>query len=297
MTAEEALTYAHLSNWDVRKSPLFTEEGLAVPNRFATIRNNPFEEGKVDVLGVVGSKYEPIQNEDHADLLNVLVDESGAHFETAGSLRNGTQTFITMKLPETMTIGGVDEVETYIAALNSHDGTKAFQFIVSPVRIVCANTQAMAEQKAKSRFSVRHTKNGAEGIITQARETLNLTYKFVEAFEKEAEKLIQKSMDEAEFYSIVENLYVMPNDPSELIRTRVEDNRSKLMELFMDSPTATQIRGTAWAGYQAVTEYLDHYVIRQGKDANTQADYRAMNVITGNYDDMKANAFRMLVNA
>lgn len=297
LTAEEALRFAHLSSWNVRKVPLFISGGQEVADKFATVRDNPFEDGKVDVLGVVGKKYEPIQNEDHADLLDALVDESGAHFETAGSLKDGKQTFITMKLPKHISIGGVDDVETYIAALNSHDGSKAFQFIVTPVRIVCANTQAAAINGAKSRFSVRHTKKGAEGIIAQARETLDMTFKFVETFQVEAEKLIQKSMDEAEFYKIVEKLYVLQDDSSEIVKTRTENNRSKMIELFVDSPTATEIRGTAWAGYQAVTEYLDHFVQVQGRDVDQMANYRAMNVATGTSDEMKANAFRLLVNA
>ncbi len=29
--------------------------------------------------------------------------------------------------------------------------------------------------------------------------------------------------------------------------------------LFHDSPTQQTVRGTAWAGYQAVVEYVDHY--------------------------------------
>ena len=34
--------------------------------------------GRPDVLGVVGRGYTPIQNEEHADLLDALVDESGS---------------------------------------------------------------------------------------------------------------------------------------------------------------------------------------------------------------------------
>ena len=301
LTAEEALRHAHLADWNVRKEPIFFDAGdagmLEVADKFVTVRDNPFIAGQKDVLGVVGSKYAPIQNEDHANLLDALVDESGAHFETAGSLKGGRQTFITMKLPNHIEVGGSDKIETYIAALNSHDGTKAFQFIVTPIRIVCANTQAAALNAATSRFSIRHTKSGADGIIAQARETLGMTFKFLDSFQLEAEKLIQKEMDEAAFYGIVEQLYAMPNDPSEIILTRTENNRSKLMELFMDSPTATGIRGTAWAGYQAVTEYLDHFVTVQGRDERSMQQYRAMAVATGQSDDLKARAFKLLQNA
>jgi hypothetical protein len=95
MTAQEALDAAHLAGWNVRKMPLqvpqepvITENGattpepLAVPEHFATVRTNPIS-GTIDVFGVVGSKYEPVQNEASCALLDALVDESGAHFETA----------------------------------------------------------------------------------------------------------------------------------------------------------------------------------------------------------------------
>jgi hypothetical protein len=104
-------------------------------------------------------------------------------------------------------------------------------------------------------------------------------------------------MDEAKFYEIVEQLYGMPNDPSNLIQDRIETNRSKVMELFMDSPTAKGIRGTAWAGYQAVTEYLDHFAMTQGKTESQMTTYRALAVASGANDELKQKAFRLLVNA
>ena len=88
-----------------------------------------------------------VQNEEHCELLNLLVDEAGAHFETAGSLRGGRETFVTMKLPQSITLAGThgsDDIELYLAAMSSHDGTAAWRVIVTPVRIVCANTQRMA---------------------------------------------------------------------------------------------------------------------------------------------------------
>ena len=75
MTAREALDAAHLSGWNVRKlalqipqEPIITDDGvttpppIAVPDQFATVRDNPIVAGRIDYLGVVGSKYEPVQN-------------------------------------------------------------------------------------------------------------------------------------------------------------------------------------------------------------------------------------------
>lgn len=163
-TAGEAMQYAYLGGWDVHKVALMTEPvitaddvtTLEVPGAYSTVRTNP-KTGTKDVLGVVGEAYTPIQNEAHADLLNALVDQSGAHFETAGALRGGRQVFITMKAPNTMQIGGRDAVDLYLVALNSHDGTSSFRLLVSPVRVVCANTQAAAIAAAKSSYKIRHT--------------------------------------------------------------------------------------------------------------------------------------------
>jgi len=185
--AAAAMTYAKLGGWNVRKEHLqavaMTADGvttLDVPGKYATVRTHPVI-GAPEVLGMVGESYTPIQNEQHCDLLDALVDESGAHFETAGSLRGGRRVFLSMKLPETMTVGGVDPITTYLGALNSHDGSMAFRLLVTPVRVVCANTQAAAIRRARSSFSIQHT-SGAEGQIQAAREALGLTFTFMAAF-------------------------------------------------------------------------------------------------------------------
>jgi phage/plasmid-like protein (TIGR03299 family) len=297
-TAEEAMKFAHLADWDVRKQPLYTSDilstqPLAIKDRFATIRTNPWTK-QPEVLGVVGSKYTPIQNEDHADLLNALVDESGAHFETAGSIKGGTQTFMTMKLPNSMKIGGFDEIQPYIIALNSHDGSMAFQFLISPIRVVCANTQAAALKSAKSRFSVKHTKNGTKSIIAQARDALGMTYEYLEDFERKAEWMIQQELTIEEFGKVVDAILPLSEDASDLIINRVGAERATLVGLFETSETMSGIRGTAWSGYQAVTEYLDHYRTVSGKDTNQSSIYRAMQAVNGKSDEIKEKAFALL---
>ncbi len=46
--------------------------------------------------------------------------------------------------------GTQDRTELYLAALNSHDGSSKFTFLVTPIRIVCANTQSAALRDAKA---------------------------------------------------------------------------------------------------------------------------------------------------
>ncbi len=296
--AAQAMQFARLGGWNVRTmalqtAPVLSGDGvfgaLPVPDQFATVRTNPVS-GGVDVLGVVGRGYTVIQNEEHADLLNRLVDESGgAYFETAGSLRGGRSVFLSMKLPRTMNVGGVDRVDLYLIALNSHDGTSAFRLLVSPVRVVCANTQALALRRAQSSFSIRHT-SGAKGNIAQAREALGLTFKYAETFEREAEAMIQASLTDAQFAQIIGKLWTTESG-SKRSATITANRADVLTGLFADAPTNASIRGTRWAGYQAITEYLDHFAPVAGGTDTARAERVATG---GTVTTVKARAFEML---
>src|SRR5579859_4155755 len=206
------MEHARLGWWNVRKEHLqavvVTDDGVTtidIPDRYATVRTNPVT-GKPEALGVVGPSYVPIQNEEHCDLLDALVDESGAHFETAGSLKGGRQVFITMKLPDTMQVGGTDAVDTYLTACNSHDGSMAFRLMVTPVRVVCANTLAAAIRGARSSFSIHHT-TGARSQIQAAREALGLTFRYMGEFQVEAERMLDSAMTDAQFTKLVRLLW------------------------------------------------------------------------------------------
>ena len=79
-----------------------------------------------------------------------------------------------------------------IAALNSHDGKSAFRLLV------CANTQHAPLRDHVSSWSIRHTWN-AKTAVQAARDTLGLTFAYVEAFEVEAERMINTTVTDARF--------------------------------------------------------------------------------------------------
>jgi hypothetical protein len=152
LTVEDAMSYAHLGGWDVRKreiaTTLPTGDGVtttAIPGKYVTVRTNPIT-GKEEVIGlaaghagIVGDTYTPFQNESLTDYLATMTDESGAFLDTAGSMRGGADVFVTMKLPKPMLVGGVDELDVNIAILNNHTGARAITGLITPTRICCAN--------------------------------------------------------------------------------------------------------------------------------------------------------------
>jgi phage/plasmid-like protein (TIGR03299 family) len=297
MNAEHALAAAHLAGWNVRKTQIFArdEHGneVAIGNRFATIYTNPISNAST-YLGVVGGHYTPIQNEAHADLLDAIVDESGAHFETAGSLRGGRETFITMKMPETMLIGGKDAVDMYLIGLNSHDGTSSFRFMISPVRVVCANTQAAALRSAVSSFSVRH--NGiASSRLQEAREALSMTWKYAEEFELSAQMMIEKSISDRAFDKITAQLFGGATATTARAKNVVDEHRAGVSAIWnSDGDTMRGMHGNRWGAYQAITEYIDHNMgVRSTGDSADVA--RARRVVTSkSVQSIKETAFSAL---
>ena len=313
MTAREALHAAHLAGWNVRKmalqvpqQPILTEHGvatpapLAVPEHYATVRTNPIT-GRPDVLGVVGAKYEPVQNEASCALLDALVDESGgAHFETAGALRGGRETFVTMKLPTTMVFdgrdGSTDRTDFYLAALNSHDGSSAYRCLVTPIRIVCANTQSAAIGSAKASFAIRHT-GGARAAIQEARDALKLSWRYIEAFEAEAAALYAAPMDTAQMVEFTRDLLDVNAAPTQATARHRGERAAGIVKLWTSSPTITAIAGTRWAAYNAVTEFCDHVVpVRGAANPSDASAARALRTITaaGSAQSLQAKAFRVL---
>jgi phage/plasmid-like protein (TIGR03299 family) len=306
MTVTEAMEAAHLTGWNVRKIDLggtdtrseLSEDGVTqieehvdFPNWKGVVRTNPVS-GKTEQLGVVGAGYHHVQNEEHAEFLEALLDESGARFiQTAGALRGGRHVFYCAKLPSSMLIGGVDQVDTFISTMNGHDGTRALMAVASPIRVVCANTEAAAIGSASQKWSTRHTK-GAARAIEDARKALSMTFKFHEAFEKEAERMIQAELTTGEFEKIIDGIFEPAREiDSPTTQANKKARTRTLIQLFEEADTQAAVRGTRWAGYNAVTEFIDHYADASGKGLKAKDTARALSAIDGKGFQLKTDAF------
>lgn len=314
LTADEALKVAQL-DWEVFKSedpvatPVKDIDGntflLPMENKFLTYRFHPKTQTP-QALGVVGAIYEPWQNREAFSFLNYLVDEFGAVFETAGSLNNGKQVFMTLKMPRTITVGD-DQIDLYIVAYNYHDGTGAFNVIATPIRVVCKNTLAWGIQAAKSSWSIRHTK-GAKAEVQAARETLGFTFNYADEFEKEAATLLAQPMSEKGFNMFVDTLVPMPKDEdkTDRIEAKVQATRDSIKTLWV-APTQQSIKGTKWAALNAVVEWADWVKPVKGSLLMTEEqenELRAVRTMTDSMNagrsnrplDIKRKAYRLLAD-
>ena len=261
VTTADMLSSAKLNNWDVRLEPLPVPEGYrSKANNQLVVRTNPFDQG-TDVLSVVGDRYKVFQNEELFSFGDGVLD-GGAQWESAGSIKEGKVVFGSLVVPKEFVLdpnGANDVTKTYLLVTTSHDGSAAIQAMVTPVRVVCQNTLNMALRGSKQSFKVRHTST-VQGRVEEARRVLGLTFNHMDAFEIEARALFETAIDDKKFNEIITALYPKPDDGSAKVTvTKWENKINILNDLYHTSPTNTNIKGTAWGAFQALTERLDYY--------------------------------------
>ena len=288
LTAAEVMQVAFLGGWDVRKEGLrAAESGAAVPNKYATTRLHP-KSGKREVLATVGAAYQVIQNEQACELLDMIVDETGAHYETAGSLRGGREVFVTMKLPESLRIAGVDQVDLYLALCTSHDASRLGRVLVSPTRVVCANTLRAAFVNNVGEYSFRHS-GDILGKLADVRDALGLVPVYLDQFQEAAEKMIDEQLEWDQLKALSDDLWPLGEEDGESAFLKRMARERDLKYLFEEAPTQENIRGSALAGYNALVEWIDHY------QPSRSAHHRAHKVLTdGSMNAVKEKAFALL---
>lgn len=295
LTAKDALAEASL-DWSVELHPVYIlgsdGENVKVEDKKATVRQNP-ETSKNEPLGVVGSRYTPIQNKEAFQLLDDIVDESGAHYESAGSLRNGRRVFMTMKLPDSIQFGdGQDTIDKYLMATTSHDGSGSLKVAVTPVRTVCMNTLRIALSSAPAIYSVRHTTNASKRL-QEARRVLGISFKYLDSFQEEMEKLLAVPMSGGQFSDFVDELFPLDEEQATAhARTQAEIRRNGVKELW-NAPTQQNVEDTAYAAFQAVVEWADWFAPVHAK-ASEKEEQRALRVVEGRADAVKNKAFALL---
>ena len=294
VNAADALRLAHL-DWTVTKEQqtvtVLSESGVStlVSPDVATVRVNPFT-GLPEILGTVSPGYEVVQNSELAPFLDAIVAESGAHFETAGSLRGGSRVFLSLKLPTGIMVGGVDRVDNYLVVTNSHDGGSSLTAVITPTRVVCANTLSVALAHNVSSVKLRHTTN-VKDRMAQARQTLGVTVKYLDEFEAIANSMLATSVTNGEFDRLIKAVWPEKDtrtDKSTRGATIAANRTAKVTDLFRNAGTNEVGRGTAWGAWNAVTEYLDHF---QGSG---DPDRSAERVALGGTDALKRKALALL---
>jgi phage/plasmid-like protein (TIGR03299 family) len=241
-------------DWEVELVPLITADTQAQVDHRAVRRTSDKR-----VLGVVGPRYAPLQNRDAFAWFQPFLDAREAALHTAGALRQGSRVWVLAKLNRSpIEVAPGDEVEKFILLSHGHDGSLAVRCGFTPIRVVCANTLAMAHGSSASKLiRVKHTKDVLENLAN-VREVMDLANAEFEATAEQYRPLARKSINQADLRRYVRKVFKVEDDRD--TGTRLANIMQEVMALAEAGRgnTLPSVRGTYWSAYNGVSEWLTY---------------------------------------
>ena len=300
-SASDALIKAGL-DWHVTQSPLKAEIGgslIDVVGAYATAKIDQY--GVATPLGVVGSRYKIIQNQEMFSALDKITQPGDARYTAAGEIDNGRIVYMVMELPQGVNIPG-DPHEGYLIARTSHDGSTALEISTVISRLFCTNqmTDVFRSQRTKGNvYTLRHTTNAVVNA-DRIQAMLQITLNDIKAYESFAERAVLINFNHSQFEIYLERVFPLPENVTESMseeflsrgqkigRTRALNMREAAWQSWLNkTETMGNITGTAFGAYHAVIEAYDHLL-------PTNANRAAERMITGADTDKKSRALQLL---
>lgn len=289
-TSEEAIQAAGL-DWEVRCGNITVaadevlKKPVDIPDHYCTVRMD-----KKVPLGIVGRLYTPIQNREAFSFFDAVVGEKKAIYQVAGALGAGETVWILAKLPEDIRIIGTDDIiNKYLLLTNKHDGTMSLRMFFTPIRVVCQNTlsAALSARKGGEGVTLRHFPD-IHKKSDQATKTLGVAMDYYRELAEAFNELARFEVKGTDWlHDFLET--VMPTPEGREASTRLMNIRTGMEERF-ESPSNSLpgIKHTAWAAYNAVTEYVDH--VRKVPKTDEDKTRRLGNIWLGSGAQIKEKA-------
>lgn len=232
---------------------------LNAPDFQAIVR--PMPDGTEKVLAFTKKRYTPQQNVNVFQPAEYLVSEFGAKITGAADYRGGEKSILVVELPETITLAGPkgdqDPVSLNLIITNDHAGNGAVTYALTPLRIACTNVLPAAIKGAERVWKVSHTPKAQERIDLAA-DAIKRAVVYAEAFQVQAQAMIEQDMTDAMFSRMVQRLYPVKASDEGVKADRRRELHATLETMWQGGAAIEGIEGTRWAGYNVVTEYLDH---------------------------------------
>jgi len=259
-TMEDAIIDAGL-DWTVKMEKLYLVNGAQVPKKRAAVRSSDSS-----VLGIVGKNWTPLQNSEAFEFFQPFLDAGEACLETAGSLRHGKRVWVLARIkcdPSEIVKG--DEVIPYLMLSNAHCGGIAVSVALTPIRVVCANTLAVAEEMNTSKIlRVIHSQSVKESLDL-VQETVSLVRRRFEATAEQYKILASRAVSIGGLEEYVTRIFwpqtigmlAVPDKERKAI-ARLTKSIEPLYHAGKGMDSITGVRGTWWAVYNSVAEYLSY---------------------------------------
>lgn len=273
----DALSHFRL-NWNVETRPLFTlgndGQPLAVEDSKAIVRS--------DIglpLSVVGNRYAPVQNSDPADIMDGVLSKTGGEYVKGGMFGHGRKVYLQALLPDKITVKGRDASDKLLTFITSHDMTTQVLLGFTAVRIVCQNTYMAAVRDCNRQIVIRHTK-AAEKRLETVQEILESQLVYFRELEVKANFLADQRFTDIQFELAMRNVLNIKSDAD--IAKRTLGIMDTLRDNFQSGLGIDESnRGTAWAAYNAFTEYTNHQKGTRGVEEGAEQERRFEGLLFG----------------
>lgn len=295
-TIAEGIKLAGL-DWEVQKLPLFynNDKGEAVDA--SAFQNVMVRKDNGLILGTVGPKTEILQNHRAFNFFDPILESGEATLETAGSLDEGRKIWVMAQVKlDPFVIAKDDEVRSFVLLSNSHDGTTAVRVGFTPIRVVCANTLAIAHGAKDSQLvRIRHSSK-LEQNLSNIRDIMNVAKSSFEATAEQFKLLANRGINQNDLREYVKAVFKMPENEAEIAtrsrnilekilanheartgmlrdisfqtelaaRASAAEVADKLLESIterFENPVGGEVKstkGTWWTAYNAVNEELNY---------------------------------------
>jgi phage/plasmid-like protein (TIGR03299 family) len=293
LPAREAFRLAE-ADWEVLSTPIFDPTGAPIEGYQAITRGDNGQ-----VLSVQKDSYAIVQNEQLIKLAEALHED--ASMDAVVVLQEGRKVAFTARInnAEAEVVKG-DPIHQYFVGTTSHDGTIAFQALFSPIRVVCMNTLSAtlrhADRSASNkRLSIRHTTN-ANALIDRLPEIISFKRQQFTATIEELQAMAAKPCTSAQFKAYCEQVFA--DQLAGMVNDKRGDKASARPKTLQDLPQWDSlankfagegigfdikgVKGTYWAAYNTVTEFLTHEAGRGAQDSTDTARRRLESLYWGN---------------
>jgi phage/plasmid-like protein (TIGR03299 family) len=286
-------------------------KGTSVGERYTIVPNEELFDFLDNVLESIGARYETVGALGDGEKVWLLARYGAGDF-TIG--RSGQS---------------VDRTESYMLLSSTHDGSGAIQVFPTNTRVVCQNTLRAAHRNAagnEQRYSMRHTQNVSRNIA-EATRVLGLASQTFAEFAVQAEAMSKKMVapmplfdsfiDETTSGLCIADVVVSAaslRDGSILRAIDMTENRdlrvsyekqfstardkreklyNELMTRYESETCQTGAPGSLWAGFNAITEAIDHgTILRYQGDTRRRAESRFESLVYGKGDAWKQLALQ-----
>lgn len=260
-----------------------------MPARWVATVGYPRDGGAPFPLAPVSPRYTVIQTDTALEVGDAL---SEGELRALGKWDGGAKVYGAWELGDGMTIGGGDPYRNFVTIVTSHDGTGTWGML-APIRLGCTNqTNATFGRKATPRFSIRHV-GEARFKLDEARRILGLSHTYLQVMAEESEALLATPLNRDGFLVYAKQVWGVKQADDDLSKRSLSlvNARAETLLAMLDSETCEFGRGTAYAGYQAVVEYLDFAGTVRGGDSPEARRYTR--IMTGELDNAKTRAWEL----